>query len=389
MAEIQKITAKEIKDSRGNPTIEVIATSRKDVASACVPSGASTGTSEVIVVPVAKAIENIETIISPKLAGQNPIQQVSVDKTLIELSALGGNTIVGVSMAVARLGAKTRKKPLYQHLRSIFDSKLTGYRIPEPFFNILNGGAHASNDLAIQEFMIKPRAKNFAEQLEIGKKVYKKLEIILKKDFSNLETGDEGGYAPELSFSKDALDYLIKADENKETDFVLDCAASQFYKIEDYLIDGQNLGRNQLLKYYSELVEKYPIVALEDPFDEQDWKGFKRIFQELGDNVLIIGDDLLVTNPSLIQRAAKDTVCNGVIIKINQIGTVSQAMKAALLAKQFAWKTIVSHRSGETMDDFIADFAVGINADYIKSGAPGPAERMVKYNRLLEISNEV
>ncbi len=389
MAEIQKITAKKIKDSRDNPTIEVIAASKKYVASASVPSGASTGSSELTVVPVAKAIENIETIIFPRLNGQDPIQQVNVDKILMELSGLGGNTITGVSMAVARLGAKIRKKPLYQHLRSIFNPKLTGFTIPKPFFNILNGGAHASNDLAIQEFMIKPRAKSFAEQLEVGKKVYQKLEAVLKKDFNNLEMGDEGGYAPEISFSKDALNYLLKADENQEVDFVLDCAASQFYKIENYLIDKQTLGRNQLLKYYSELVEKYPIVALEDPFDEQDWKGFKRIFQELGDKVIIIGDDLLVTNPSLIQKAAKETLCNGVIIKINQIGTVSQAMKAALMAQQFAWKIIVSHRSGETMDDFIADFAVGINADYIKSGAPGPAERMAKYNRLLEISNEV
>jgi len=380
---LKKITAKIIKDSRGNPTIEVFAFSDKEMASACVPSGASTGKLELKTVPVEKAIDNIEKIISPRLTGENPIQQISIDSSLIEMSELGGNTIVGVSMAVARLGSKIRKKPLYLYLKDIFDPKMDGDKIPQACFNIINGGAHSQNDLAIQEFMIKPKAKEFAKQLEIGKKVYEKLGKLLPED---TPLGDEGGYAPELSYTREALDLIKKADEDNEIEIILDCAASQFYNIENYLIDGKTLGRNQLLEYYKTLVEEYPIVALEDPFDEQDWIGFQRIFQEIGEEITIIGDDLLVTNPSLIEEAAKETACNGTIIKINQIGTVSQAMKAVKIAKQFHWKTMVSHRSGETEDDFIADFAVAVQSDFIKSGAPGPEERMAKYNRLLEIS---
>jgi len=393
MVQIKFLKAEEIKDSRGNATLEVFVETNGASASACVPSGASTGILEAKEIEIFQAIENIEKIIAPHLIGKNCLNQIEIDNALINLDAtpdkskLGGNTIVGISMAVARLASEVRKIPLYRHIsRLIGQDKVS---IPRSCFNIINGGAHAQNDLAIQEFMIVPKADSFKENLENGKQVFAKLGEILKEKFGKIETGDEGGYAPPISSTKEAIEYILKADTNKQTELILDCAASQFYKPGRYSLEGKELGKNELVKYYKELVNAYPIIGLEDPMAENDWQGFEMIFRELGDKIIIIGDDLLVTNPARIQEAAEKTACNSVIIKVNQIGTVSEAIQAVKMAKQYKWKTIVSHRSGETMDDFIADFAVGIGADFIKSGAPGPAERMVKYNRLLKISNEI
>ena len=393
MAQIKSLKAEEIKDSRGNATLEVFVETNGASASACVPSGASTGILEAKEIEISQAIENIEKIIAPHLIGKNFLNQIDIDNALINLddtldkSKLGGNTIVGISMAIARLASEVKKIPLYKHISELIGQDKVS--IPRPCFNIINGGAHAQNDLAIQEFMIVPKADSFKENFEIGKQVYKKLGEILKEKFGKIEMGDEGGYAPPISSTKEAIEYILKADADKQTELILDCAASQFYKQDSYLPEGKELNKNELVEYYKELVNAYPVIGLEDPMAENDWQGFEIIFRELGDKIIIIGDDLLVTSPIRIQEAAKKTACNSAIIKVNQIGTVSEAIQAVKMAKEYKWKTIVSHRSGETMDDFIADFSVGIGADFIKSGAPGPAERMVKYNRLLEISNEI
>jgi len=393
MAQIKFLKAEEIKDSRGNPTLEVFIGTNKNSVSACVPSGASVGILEAKAIDVSQAIENIEKIIAPALIGKNPLNQVGIDNLLIDIDAtpdkskLGGNTMIGTSMAIARLAAQIRKVPLYRHILELLGQR--GTTIPRPCFNIINGGAHAQNDLAIQEFMVVPKEDSFEKNLQIGKQVYKKLGEILKEKFGKIEMGDEGGYAPPISSTKQAIEYILKADNKQETEIILDCAASQFYKPDIYFLEGEELNKNKLNEYYKNLVSAYPIIGLEDPMAENDWQGFQMIFRELGDKIIIIGDDLLVTNPARIQEAAEKTACNGVIIKVNQIGTVSEAIQAVKIAKQYRWKIIVSHRSGETMDDFIADFAVGIGSDFIKSGAPGPVERMVKYDRLLEISNEI
>ena len=393
MVQIKSLKAEKIKDSRENATLEVFIGADREIANASVPSGASTGILEAKEIEISQAIENIEKVIAPNLIGKNPLNQIGIDNLLIDIDAtpdkskLGGNTMIGTSMAIVRLTAQIRKIPLYRYISELFGRP--GVTIPRPCFNIINGGAHAQNDLAIQEFMIVPKGNTFEENFEIGKHVYKKLGEILKEKFGKIEMGDEGGYAPPISSTKEAIEYILKADNEQKTEIILDCAASQFYKPDRYLIEGKEMNRNQLNEYYKGLVDAYPIIGLEDPMAENDWQGFQMIFRELGDKIIIIGDDLLVTNPARIQEAAEKTACNGVIIKLNQIGTVSEAIQAVKIAKQYKWKTIVSHRSGETMDDFIADFAVGIGSDFIKSGAPGPAERMVKYNRLLEISNEI
>ncbi|MCX6737861.1 MAG: phosphopyruvate hydratase [Candidatus Parcubacteria bacterium] len=395
MTKIKSITAQTILDSRGNPTIEVIAETSDFSVKANVPSGASTGKLEAKVLDVPKAVKNINEIIASQLIGKDPTQQKEIDDLLIEIddtenkSVLGGNAIVGVSMAISRLGAMAENIPLWKYI-----SQISGLepKIPRPCFNIINGGAHAHNDLDIQEFMIVPQMNSFAENFQAGD-VYQSLESILSRKFEKLPIGDEGGFSPDISSAAEALDYLeqaiIKAGLNKrEISFILDCAATHFQEGDSYQIQGLSLNREKLLEFYNDLIVKYHIIGIEDPFAENDWQGFQEIFKMMGDRAIIIGDDLLVTNPLRIKEAIEKTACNGVIIKVNQIGTVSEAMQAVKLAKEHQWKIIVSHRSGETMDDFIADFAVGVGADFIKSGAPVPPERLAKYNRLLLIEQK-
>jgi len=377
---IKSIKAQEIKDSRGNPTLEVFVNS----ASACVPAGASVGILEAPVAKVPKAIENIEKIIAPTIIGRNPLNQIEIDNVLMSMLEYGGNATTGISMAVARLGAEVKNISLNQHIAQLYGMSRS---IPRPCFNVINGGAHAKNHLAIQEFMAVPDKGTFKENLEAGKKIFEKLGVILEQRFGKIPIGDEGGYSPNIASIKAAIEYILKADDKVE--LILDCAASQFYKPDRYFVDDKELSQDQLLEFYIELVDDYPIIALEDPYAENDWIGFQMIFRDLGDQITIIGDDLLVTNVSRIEEAAEKTACNGAIIKVNQIGTVSGAAEAVRLAKRYSWKTMVSHRSGETEDSFIADFAVGVGADFIKSGAPGPVERMAKYNRLLSIVHEL
>ncbi len=396
---IKSIKAKEILDSREKPTVEVELETDKGVFLASVPSGASTGKNEVLELRdkdgrgVSKAIENINKIIAPKLKGKDPTEQEEIDKIMIELdgtenkSKLGANAILAVSIAVCRAGAKAKRIPLYKYIAKLVEAG-PPRALPVPCFNIIEGGVHAANNLDIQEFLAVPQGKSFSGNLRAGIKIYKKLKEILE---SKTKTGDEGGFAPKLSKTSKALDLIIKAAEESKTKIKigLDCAASQFYKNDKYKMEDKVFFRDGLFLFYQDLIKKYPIIFMEDPFSQNDWSGFSNITKEFGKNIEIFGDDFLTTNIKRMQEAKEKKACNGTILKPNQIGTITETIEAAKLAKEFGWKIMVSHRSGETEDDFIADLAVGVGADYIKSGAPGPKERMAKYNRLLKIEKEV
>jgi len=402
---IQKIKARKILNSRGEWTLEVLAETDNFKAKAGVPSGASTGKNEAKVIDVDKAIKNVNEIIAPKLKGLDPTNQKEIDQLLIKLdgtedkSNLGANAIVGVSIAIAKLGAKTQNIPLWQHINNISkvksqkskaQVKSQKSKLPLGAFNIVNGGVHAGNNLNIQEFMIVPQYETFAENLKVATETYHQLKNLIKEKIGNsaINIGDEGGFAPPISSTFTALELLMKV-MDKNTKIILDCAATQFKKDDKYLLESTVFTSDGLLGFYKDLVSNFPIIGLEDPFEENDWQSFQKITIQLGNKIIIIGDDLLTTNPKRIKQAHEKNVCNGVIIKINQIGTVSETIEAVNLAKSFGWKIIVSHRSGETNDDFIADFAVGIGADFIKAGAPARGERVAKYNRLLEIEEEI
>ncbi len=399
------IEAKEIKDSRGKPTLEVEAKAGKSVVTAGVPSGASTGTLEAKVVDTKQAVDNVNNLIAPRLIGKDPKEQQSIDALLLSLdgthnkSNLGGNALVGVSMAIAKLGAKTENISLWQYIQkyvnTTFSTIVENTVLPKPAFNIINGGAHAQNELDIQEFMVVPQNNQFSKNFEQAKAIYQELKkVLMEETGEKLEIGDEGGYAPSIETSKEALNAIMDAclEAKGETKIILDCAATEFSKRQNYLLEGIFRTREELLEYYKDLISQYPIIGLEDPFAENDWQGWQMIMSTISEQdqkIAVIGDDLLVTNPKRIKEAAEKTACNGAIIKINQIGTVSEAIEAVRLAKSYHWKTMVSHRSGETLDDFIADFAVGVNADFIKTGAPTKPERLAKYHRLLEIEKEI
>ncbi|OGZ72128.1 MAG: phosphopyruvate hydratase [Candidatus Staskawiczbacteria bacterium RIFCSPLOWO2_01_FULL_37_25b] len=400
MSKIKSIIAKGIKDSRGNPTLEVELETDKGVFSASVPSGASTGENEALELRdedgkgVKTAISNVNNIIAPKLKNLDPQNQLEIDNIMNGLdgtenkSKLGANAILGVSMAVCRAGADVQKFPLYKYISGLAEV-MGPLSIPSPMFNILNGGAHAKNDLDIQEFMIVPQKHTFTENLVLCNKIFQNLKDIIEKNYGPGQLGDEGGFAPLISKTDQALFLLkssIRADDSK---IALDCAASEFYKNGKYNLDDRGLTRAELLEFYKDLTERFPIISIEDPYSEEDWPGFEEISKQLGQKILIVGDDLTATNIKKIKEAHNKSACNGVILKLNQIGTVSETIEASNLAKSFGWKTIVSHRSGETMDDFIADFSVGAGADFIKSGSPAKEERMVKYKRLLDIEGEI
>lgn len=412
MSKIKEIIAREIKDSRGKPTVEVELETEKGVFVASVPSGASTGENEALELRdadgrgVNTAINNVNEIIAPKLKGKNPENQKEIDEIMLGLdgtdnkSKLGANAILGVSIAVCRAGAGAKKVSLYQHIAELCGVRLNSkLEIPLPMFNILNGGRHAKNGLDLQEFMIipclpagRPNKKTFAETLVVCNKVFNNLKENIEKNFGkdHLELGDEGGFAPPVKTAEQAL-YLLKSAVADEQDikFALDCASSEFYSDGKYKLEGREMTRHELLEFYENLVSIFPIISIEDPFAENDWEGWKEMKREFSGKVTIVGDDLTTTNIKIIQEAENKHACNGVILKLNQIGTVSETIEASNLAKSFGWKTIVSHRSGETMDDFIADLVVGLGADFLKAGSPAKEERMVKYTRLLVIENEL
>ena len=393
---IKEIKGREILDSRGNPTIEVEVRTNLGSFFSQVPSGASKGKNEAKELRdggkryngkgVLKAVKNINTVISPKLKGKDPADQEEIDLLLKRIdgtkdkSRIGANALVGVSMAVCRAGAQGI--PLYKHIAQLAGNKSKLF-LPIPCFNVINGGAHAGNELDIQEFMIAFPKKSYSQSLQAASETYHELKKELKKKGFGTDVGDEGGFAPCFEKPEQALDIIVKI--NKDAKIVLDCALSQFYKDGKYIMKMGVFKREELLKYYLHLVKKYPILAIEDPFAEEDWKAWESI----PSNFLIIGDDLLTTNPERIKMAHKRNACNGLLLKVNQIGTVTEALEAGKLAKSFGWKIMVSHRSGDTCDSFIADLAVGIGSDFIKSGAPARGERVSKYNRLLRIEEDI
>lgn len=409
MSKIKKIKAREILNSKGNWTVEAEVETEQGIFSASVPSGTSVGKYEAVAVTPEKAVENVEKIIAPKLQGKE-IKELSslkeIDQILIDLdgtenkSKLGANAILAVSIACLRAGAATQNLPLYFYL-----SKLTGgdplQTLPRPCFNVLEGGVHAGNELDIQEFMIVPVSGTC---LTPGVEIYHQLKNILEKKFGPQATnvGDEGGFAPPLKKTREALDLITKAIKKagyeRKAKIGLDCAASEFFQNGKYNFEGKKLTGEELLKFYQEVIRDYPILFLEDPFSQEDWDSWKRfgVFynsvrssQIIEKGFFMVGDDLTVTNPKRIKMAKEKNICNGIILKPNQIGTVSETLQAAKLAKEFGWKIIVSHRSGDTCDDFIADLAVGIGADFIKAGAPARGERVAKYNRLLRIEEKL
>lgn len=407
MAKIKKIKAREILDSRGNPTTEVCLTTEDGIFCDSVPSGASTGKYEAVELRdggkryggkgVLKAIANVNKIIAPKLTGKDVLNQKEIDELMIKLDGtenktkLGANAILGVSMAVARAGADAKKMPLYKYIALISGQKKIS--IPRPSLNVINGGAHAGNDLDFQEFMVVPQFKLFSDSLRTASEIYHEMKKIIKESYSDSGTnvGDEGGYAPPLKSPEEALNIIIEAagrqNYKDKIKIILDVASSQFleengkYKTKFGIFEKQELA-----EYYLNLVKKYPIIALEDPFAEDDFEGWANMKSKT--KLILIGDDLLVTNPERMKMAKEKKACNGTIIKVNQIGTITEAIEAVNLAKSYGWKVMVSHRSGDTNDDFISDFAVGTGADFIKTGAPCRGERTAKYNRLLKIEEE-
>src|SRR3989344_1941648 len=398
MSKIKEIIAREILDSRGKPTVEVELHVGNDVFIDSCPSGTSSGANEALELrdedgrSVKKVVDNVNNIIAKALVGMDPLEQKAIDEVMIKLdgtknkSKLGAIAILPVSMAVARAGAAVNKIPLYQHISNISGNNLN---MPLPSFNIINGGAHAKNQLDVQEFMVMPQKKTFTENLIIGSKVFEKLTQIIKESFGELpEMGFEGGYAPIISKAEQALYMLKNAIGDFDAKIAIDVAATELYKDGKYILEGREFSRQELIDFYKDLVSRFPIISIEDAFSEEDWEGFKEIKQELKDTI-IIGDDLTTTNIKRIKEAESKKACNGIIIKLNQIGSVSETIEAVNMAKSYGWKIMVSHRSGETLDNFIADLAVGVGADFIKTGAYTKPERIVKYDRLLEIEREL
>lgn len=395
MSKIKNIIAREIKDSRANPTVEVELETEKGNYIASCPSGASTGKNEAMALPAEAAIKNISEIIAPKLKGKDVLNQKEIDGLMIVLdgtenkSKLGANAILSVSVAVCRAGAASKKISLYRHITELagYQLQTANYKLPLAMFNLLEGGVHTNKKtgMACQEFMVMPQKDSFAENLIACNKIFNNLKDILK----NPEMGFEGGFESPFEKTEQALYSVKSAIDGEKATLTLDFAASEFFDDGKYNIEGRELTRAEMLEFYEDLTKKFPITSIEDPFDEEDWNGFEDIVRQLGQKILIIGDDLTTTNINKIKEAHSKKACNGVILKLNQIGTVSETIEVSNLAKSFGWKTIVSHRSGETMDDFIADFAVGTGADFIKAGSPAKEERMVKYNRLLKIEQEL
>ncbi len=413
LSKIKKIIAREVLDSRGNPTIEVDVFTEKCFASAVVPSGASTGTHEALELRdndgkryngkgVLKAVENTNKIISKKIIGLSCENQAHIDKLMIDLdgtenkSKLGGNAILGVSMAVCKAASLEKNIPLFQYLNEISGIKSKKFILPIPQLNIMNGGTHAGMENDVQEQMIMPvKFNSFSEALRAGAEVYHDLGKKLKKKFGSqgILLGDEGGFVPKMSNVEERLDIITEAIEatgyKGKISLALDCASSEFFYSGHYKIGTKEYSCGELIGFYKDLVDKYGIISIEDGMAEDDWNGWKELNKELGKKIQIVGDDLLVTNTERISWAINEKACNSLLLKVNQIGTVTEAIEAANLAFKNKWNVVVSHRSGETEDSFIADLVVGLNAGQSKFGAPARSERTAKYNRLLRIEEEL
>ena len=405
MSKIKDLKGREVLDSRGNPTVEVeVLLEDGSLGRALVPSGASTGTREALELRdhderfmgrgVLKAVNNVNTIIREKLIGLESSNQELIDNTMIELdgtknkSHLGANAILGVSLANLKASAISAKLPLYKYVGS-------GTELPVPMMNIINGGAHADNNLDFQEYMIIPQRDTIKERIRIGAEVFHNLKKFLKEKGYNTNVGDEGGFAPDLKSNEEGFKVIIEAIKSsgyipgKDVKLAIDVAASEFYENGTYHIDGKKLTTKELIKFYEELVNKYPIISIEDPVDENDWEGFTAITKVLGDKIQLVGDDLFVTNIECLEKGIKLQAGNAILLKLNQIGTYTETLKTINLAKSNGYKTIISHRSGETEDTTIADLAVGLNLGQIKTGSMSRTDRICKYNQLIRIEEEL
>nr|WP_319393733.1 phosphopyruvate hydratase [uncultured Desulfobacter sp.] len=411
MTELIDVRAREIIDSRGNPTVEV------DVTLACgaqgraaVPSGASTGTREALELRdkaenrfmgkgVLNAVANVNEVIAPEIIGYDAMDQAGLDLTMIDIdgtenkSRLGANAILGVSMAAARAAAAANGVPLYRHIGGI-----NARVMPVPMMNIINGGAHAANNLDIQEFMILPfGAANVSEAIRMGAETFHNLKKILKGKGLSTGVGDEGGFAPDLGSNEEAIENIITAIEaagyrpGKDIGIGLDAAASEFYKDGKYVFASENRAMSpaELIDYYESLIDKYPLVSIEDGLAEGDWDNWELMTQRLGNRIQIVGDDVFVTNPDIFKQGIARGVGNSILIKLNQIGTVTETLDTIQMAKDSGYTTVVSHRSGETEDSFIADLAVGVNSGQIKTGSMSRSDRVAKYNQLIRIEEEL
>ncbi len=411
MPEIRKIYAREVLDSRGNPTVEVeVRTSSGAFGRAIVPSGASTGIYEALELRdgsekrycgkgVLRAVNNVNTIIQRELLGRSVLNQVDIDETMIHLdgtnnkSNLGANAILGVSMACAKAAAHYLHMPLYRYLGGF-----NAVMLPMPMMNILNGGAHADNNIDFQEFMIVPfGAKTFPEALRMGCEVFHKLKDVLKENGYYTGMGDEGGFAPDLKSNEEAFELIFEAVEragmrpDSDIKIAIDAAASEFYVNGQYELSGEKkvLNSEELIEYYEELCEKYPVYSIEDGLDQDDWEGWQKMTQRLGNKTFLIGDDFFVTQSERLRMGIARGAANGILVKVNQVGTLTETFRAIEMAKRAGYKTIISHRSGESEDTTIADIAVAVNAGHIKTGSLARSERTAKYNRLLRICDDL
>jgi enolase len=411
MSTIAAVWAREILDSRGNPTVEVEVTLESGASGrAAVPSGASTGSREALELRdqdasryggkgVVKAVENVQGELAEAVIGMDALQQVAIDNLMIDTdgtenkSRLGANAILGVSLATARAAASFLGLPLYQYLGGV-NSKV----LPVPLMNIVNGGMHAPNNLDIQEFMIVPLgARTFADALRMGAETFHTLKTILAADGHMTAVGDEGGFAPNLKDHDEAFKYITKAIEEAgyrpgdEISLAIDAAASEFYKNGKYVLTGEKrtMSAEEMIAYLGDFVDRYPIISIEDGLAEGDWDGWKKLTMQLGERIQLVGDDIFVTNPDILAEGIDQGVANSILIKLNQIGTVTETLDTIEMAKQAAYTTVVSHRSGETEDSFIADLAVAVNAGQIKTGSLCRSDRLAKYNQLLRIEEEL
>jgi len=415
MASIKNIKAREVLDSRGNPTIEAdVELDNGVMGSACAPSGASTGSREALELRdkdparylgkgVLKAVQNVNTEIREALIGQDAADQKALDGVMLELddtenkAKLGANAILSVSLAAAKAAALDAGLPLYAHIAQL-NGSAGNYSLPVPMMNIVNGGEHADNNVDIQEFMVQPTgAASFSEALRYGAEIFHALKSVLKKQGLSTAVGDEGGFAPNLPSNAAALDCILQAIEiagfrpGSDIHLALDCAASEFYVDGKYVLagEGQSYDSGQFADYLQGLAENYPILSIEDGMDESDWEGWAKLSAQIGDKVQLVGDDLFVTNTKILQRGISESIANSILIKFNQIGTLTETLAAINMAKAADYTAVISHRSGETEDTTIADLAVAIAAGQIKTGSLCRSDRVAKYNRLLRIEEEL
>ena len=414
MFKIKKIQARQIMDSRGNPTVECdVVLSGGAIGRADVPSGASTGTHEALELRdggtdymgkgVSKAITNVNEIIAPALIDMDAREQQIIDDKMIAMdgtpnkSKLGANAILAVSMAVAHAAAKQNNLPLYKYIRSISNLKpqTSNFALPRPMMNVVNGGVHADNGLDVQEFMIIPLTNSVTHAIKIGSEIFHNLKTILKKSGYSTNVGDEGGFAPNIKTTRTALDTITMAinaagyKPGVDVAFGMDVAASEFYRDGIYEFEEQKLSSNQMIEFYEKLISDYPIISIEDGLAEDDWDGWQEMTKRLGEKIQLVGDDLFVTNPVRLQRGIDNKIANSILIKPNQIGTITETLATIKIAQDAKYSVVISHRSGETEDTTIADLAVATNAGQIKTGSMSRTDRMAKYNQLMRIEESL